>query len=668
MNKRLELQNPQFNSTTMVQEIVAVLKNPPFNETMTLLSFEEKREYELLDLILRVMIMIDNSLSSIDKDDTVNVLKNLFDFLKIINFPYSSDRQLQDDLAKGDKRLLIQILHFLLTKLEELKKKYYLNKYTGEMKISEEFAADEEIAELLANYRELQTEFQQTYTMLEEKRSSAPQIKELKEDIQKNQSDKLQLTASIQKFKREYANKADFQELLEITSKLRKEQEQDSNLEKKIARQQYDIKEVEERLLVAQQRLADNQKNLRNNVSAQQLLEEKRNQRNMNRDAYENLANYEYIDKQNKLRSLNEILQMPEVTFDDLSNLKQNRVDLAAEIEKLEIKLKNSPIKSPDLQIYRQNALKATADKESSQRQFEKSENEKNLLEIKFKRLNQKFESSKGYKFVRKDDLLQQAENLKKKKEKYQKMQKILDKIKGENLIIDRTINILKGKTPDGEEILKKYEEKNGKIINQAKRELEQLATRKQQIDESKALTLEEYSKLINELNIKLKDNSKKNILAPLAEERDRLKKEYEGILPTYQKKKEDFQKATSDLQKKYDSVHEEFMKDEKIFRDCQDKYHQLNLQMKINEEMIKRCEMENQYQTKPDKRYREDHKTLQDYYRAVIGAEEMLLRDLREQQQKTKEIVEDNERQVVLYKNLKEILKIKLASVKGKK
>ena len=101
----------------------------------------------------------------------------------------------------------------------------------------------------------------------------------------------------------------------------------------------------------------------------------------------------------------------------------------------------------------------------------------------------------KGYKFVRKNDLIQQAENLKKKKELYHKCQKVIDKIKGEALILDRTINILKEKTPDGEEILKKFEEKNGKILSQAKRELEQLATRKQEIDESKALTLEEYSK-----------------------------------------------------------------------------------------------------------------------------------------------------------------------------
>lgn len=667
MNKRFELQNPQFNSTTMVQEIVAVLKNPPFNQTLTLLSFEEKREYELLELILNAMELVEKN-KKVDKDNTAESLKAVFEFLQIVNFQYSSERQLQEDLAKGDKRLLIQILHFILTKLDELKKKYHQNKYMAPIKISDEYIGDDEIIELLNTYKDYQAEFQTTYNMLEEKRANAPQIKELKEDIQKNQSDKLQLTSSIAKFKKEYANKQDFQELLEITSKLRKEQEQDSNLEKKIAKQQYDIKEVEERLLVAQQRLLDNQKNLSDNVSALQLLEEARNQRNANRDAYETLSKSEYIDKKNKLRALEEILQMPEVTFDDISNLKQTRLNLMGEIEKLENKLKNSPIKSSELQIYKQNALQATAAKETSNRLFEKLEKEKNLLEIKFNELNKKFETSKGYKFVRKDDLLQQAENLKKKKELYQKYQKIIDKIKGEALILDRTINLLKDKTPEGEEILKRYEEKNGKILNQAKRELEQLATRKQEIDESKALTLEEYSKLIEQLKAKLKDQDKKNILAPLTEEREKLKNEYNQIQPTYEKKKENFQKATADLQKAYDTVLEQYNQNEKVFRDCQDKYHQLNLSMRLNEDMLKRCETESQYMSKPDKRYNNDYKTYQDYYKELINQEGKLIKDLREKQQKVKEAYEDNDRQVKLYNNLKKILTIKLESLKGKK
>ena len=71
------------------------------------LSREEKKEYELLDLIIKVMGMIDKSVQ-LDNNDTAACLKAVFEFLQILKFPYPSERQLQDDLARGDKRLLIQ--------------------------------------------------------------------------------------------------------------------------------------------------------------------------------------------------------------------------------------------------------------------------------------------------------------------------------------------------------------------------------------------------------------------------------------------------------------------------------------------------------------------------------------------------------------------------------
>ena len=665
--KRVEPQRAQLNSTTMIQDIVAILKNPPFNETMTLFSFEEKKEYELLDLIIKVMGMIDKSVQ-LDNNDTAACLKAVFEFLQILKFPYPSERQLQDDLARGDKRLLIQILHFLLTGLRTLSDKYYVNKFTSQINISQEYLGDDDILELFNQLKELQAEFLTTYNMLEEKRQNAPKIDEIQEDIRKAQNDKLQLSRSIAKHKKEYANKPDFQELFEMTSKLRKEQEQDSNLEKKLAKQQYDIKEAEERLIVAQQRLIDNKKNLDNNVSAIKLLENARAQRNNNRDAFENLSKYELIDRRNRIKTLEEILQMPEITMNDLQELKQQRQELLLEINKLENKLKNSPTHSSELQIYKQSAMQATNAKEASEKNLAKLEKEKNLLEIKYNELNKKFEAQKGYKFVRKNDLIQQAENLKKKKEIYHKCQKVIDKIKGEALILDRTINILKEKTSDGEDILKKYEEKNGKIFNQAKRELEQLATRKQEIDESKALTLEEYAKLIQQLKKKIADQDKRNIIAPLAEERDKLKKEYEQILPNYEKKKRDFQNATADLRRNYDSIEAEYNESEKTFRECQNKYHQLNLSNIINEAMIKRCDDESQYMSKPDKRLKDNYKDYQSYYREIINQENNLIKDLREKQLKTKEAFEDNDRQSKMYSDMKALLLVKYESIKSKK
>ncbi len=666
MNKKLEPQRAQLNSTTMIQDIVAILKNPPFNETMTLYTFEEKKEYELLDLIIKVMGMIDKSVQ-LDNNDTAACLKAVFEFLQILKFPYPSERQLQDDLARGDKRLLIQILHFLLTGLRTLSDKYYVNKFTAQINISQEYLGDDDILELFNQLKEYQAEFLTTYNMLEEKKQNAPKIDEIQEDIRKSQNDKLQLSRSIAKHKKEYANKQDFQELFEMTSKLRKEQEQDSNLEKKLAKQQYDIKEAEERLIVAQQRLLDNKKNLDNNVSALKLLENARAQRNNNRDAYENLSKYELIDRRNRLKTLDEILQMPEFTLSDLQDLKQQRQELLLEIDKLENKLKNSPTHSSELQIYKQSAMQATNAREASEKNLAKLEKEKNLLEIKYNELNKKFEAQKGYKFVRKNDLIQQAENLKKKKEIYHKCQKVIDKIKGEALILDRTINILKEKTPDGEEILKKYEEKNGKILNQAKRELEQLATRKQEIDESKALTLEEYAKLIQQLKKKIADQDKRNIIAPLAEERDKLKKEYEQILPNYEKKKRDFQNATADLRRNYDSIEAEYNESEKTFRECQNKYHQLNLSNIINEAMLKRCDDESQYMSKPDKRLKDNYKDYQSYYKEIINQENELIKELREKQLKTKEAFEDNDRQSKLYSDMKTLLTVKYQSIKKK-
>lgn len=178
---------------------------------------------------------------------------------------------------------------------------------------------------------------------------------------------------------------------------------------------------------------------------------------------------------------------------------------------------------------------------------------------------------------------------------------------------------------------------------------------------------MEEYAKLIQQLKKKIADQDKRNIIAPLAEERDKLKKEYEMILPNYEKKKRDFQNATADLRRNYDSIEAEYNESEKTFRECQNKYHQLNLSNLINAAMLKRCEDESQYMSKQDKRYRDDFKDYQSYYRELINQENALIKELREKQLKTKEAFEDNDRQTKMYSDMKALLTVKLESITKK-
>jgi intraflagellar transport protein 81 len=461
------------------------------------------------------------------------------------------------------------------------------------------------------------------------------------------QSDKIQLGTNIANFKKNYANKKDFLELFDITSKLRKEQEEDSNLEKRIYKQKYDIEDLDDRLLVARQRLIDSNKNLADNISAFELLESLRNQRNANRETFENLSKYELIDKRSKLKSLEEIIMLPDISYDELNRFKKNKLDLVNEIEKLEVKVKNSASKSPELTIYKQNAQQASAAKESTMRVLEKLEKEKMLLEGKYAEMEKKFEQSKGFKFVKKDDILQQAENVKKKKEVYVKYNKILDIIKGDSLILDRTINIIKSKADNPEAIIKRIEEKYGisGVQNAERRELEDLSRMKQDIDTKKVMTLEEYSKLIGQIVSKIQEKSDQH--KPILKEHEEIKKEHEYSQTVHNQKKQTYDKAVSDVQNQYNKTKEEFSKLETNMKDTQNKYHQLNINTKITDDLLKKYESENVYLNKQDKRLNQNFKSYTEYYRAIMNQQEELVKDLKERQKNLKDSHEDGNRQV---------------------
>ena len=51
----------------------------------------------------------------------------------------------------------------------------------------------------------------------------------------------------------------------------------------------------------------------------------------------------------------------------------------------------------------------------------------------------------------------------------------------------------------------------------------------------------------------------------------------------------------TPDPRERHEAAKKERDETEKIFRECQDKYHQLNLSNIINEAMLKKCDDESQ-------------------------------------------------------------------------
>lgn len=81
-------------------------------------------------------------------------------------------------------------------------------------------------------YKDLQAEFQATHQNVDQMRQESMNPTELKKEITQLEQEKDQLLTKINLFKNK-SNKEDFQALLEATSKLRKEQEQDAKLSEK---------------------------------------------------------------------------------------------------------------------------------------------------------------------------------------------------------------------------------------------------------------------------------------------------------------------------------------------------------------------------------------------------------------------------------------------------
>ena len=337
---------------------------------------------------------------------------------------------------------------------------------------------------------------------------------------------------------------------------------------------------------------------------------------------------------------------MPEINRDEINKIKTEIKNSQNNIERLDNKLKQSSSKSTELTVYKSNALNASNLRESALKIFKNLENEKNLIERKYADSEKKFETTKGFKFVRKDDLLQKADNMKKKKEVFVKFSKIFDGFTGEGLVLDKTIKTLKTKSDDYESILQKIEEKQGVSgYKNAKKDIEELSKQKNEIDQSKALTLEEYSKLILQFQQKIKDTQDKH--APQLDKLNKIKAEYETLLPSYNQKKNSYEMSISDFQNQYNKSKEEFSKLETDYKNSQNKYHSLHMNIKYNDEMVKRYEAENYYMTKPDRKLNNTHKSYSEYYKTFIGEQENYLKDLKEQQANIKTNYDDNLRQV---------------------
>merc|ERR1719316_1225745 len=121
-------------------------------------------------------------------------------------------------------------MHWLLHDLPFKKKKAYVAHFLINVDVPGEFMQDEDVKETHQVYEKLKQQFKTYHKAVEKLRKSEKQPGELKHEITQLEEERAQLKDKIKSLKAKTSDLRGFKELLDITSALRREQEEETKL------------------------------------------------------------------------------------------------------------------------------------------------------------------------------------------------------------------------------------------------------------------------------------------------------------------------------------------------------------------------------------------------------------------------------------------------------
>jgi intraflagellar transport protein 81 len=225
-----------------VKEIVDRLNAEPFWCDLSLVVFDEKEPFELMEILKKVLVYLDSKHDMDMREEKPDAMyQRVSEFLYILGYQCSFDIEFQQGLMSGDKHTVHPILYWLLSNLEQLRKRAYLAKFCVNLEVPEEFLREEQVYEIFQQYKELQGQFKATHAHVETARQDRMNPSDLQREVTQLDSEREQLSQKIQQLRTKSEREEGFKALLEVTSMLRKEQEEEARLGEKLHEQRYQL-------------------------------------------------------------------------------------------------------------------------------------------------------------------------------------------------------------------------------------------------------------------------------------------------------------------------------------------------------------------------------------------------------------------------------------------
>lgn len=526
-----------LGSDFSIQAIVDGLNQPPLSKGLTLVTFDERTPFELLQLLNDVFALLDQNHAKDLRDEQPEAMLNrMVDFLWILNYKHTlQSQEFRQRLSQGDRQLIYPVLFWMLQRVPELQKRAFLARFLVNIEVPEEMFADEVVVEVFQQYKELQAQFKETHKIADKLRSNRFEPGEIKREIQQLEEEKEQLNTKITKIKQRVQNVESFDQLFEVTSALRREQEEEAKLAESLDEQQHLLQQSEQKY----KRTLDSFKEQKSGIqdeSSLQLLDKLEAEVRVNRERVEEGMMRDIEDKRTRIKQVQEIRQMPSVSENDILQVQAAIRQLNNEITALtEKQAKNNP-QDDKLTMFRQQAALVAKKKQEKQEKLKLLEEDRNHLRSELSDKEEACEGIKGSKILKGEEFKKYASSLRGKSNTYKRMKAELADIRAEWGVLNRTEQILKSKEGNLGDFLAKLEKGKAAGYSETKENLEKVSAMKSELDEEKGKTLEEISRVVTEINNSIKERKSK--LAPQIKELRSIRQKYQELENEYMEKK----------------------------------------------------------------------------------------------------------------------------------
>ncbi|XP_034397494.1 intraflagellar transport protein 81 homolog isoform X2 [Cyclopterus lumpus] len=560
-------------------------------------------------------------------------------------------------LVAGKKPVVHPILHWLLQRVPELKKRAYLARFLVKLEVPIEFLQDDVINDTSHQYEELVEGFKTYHKECELLRTSGFSTAEIRRDISAMEEEKDQLIKRLERLKKRVESVSNHQRMLEQARQLRVEKEREESLTHQKQEQKNQLFQAEQRLQRSQQQWKD-LRQAAADANPESLMKRLEEEIKINSYMVSEKLPKEQEGMRRTVQYLQKIASEPAMGQADLQEQEDKIKEVDSQINQLIEKrmMRNDPM-DDKLTLYRQQASIIIRRKESKAEELQEAREELAAAERELRQRSSQAQASDGGEVIRGDELKRLVVKLRGKGTVYKKQRQEIAELKAEYGVLQRTEEILKQRHETVQQKLQTVEAEKGiSGYSNTQEELERVSAIKSELDEKKGRTLDDMSEMVKKLNSMIVE--KKSALAPIIKELRSLRQRCQELSQEYDEKKAQYESCAAGLESNRSKLEQEVKALIGETAQEENRYHYTNSMSEITEMQIQRAAEEMKAYVSSDPQERK--KAIREVYMKNIAEQELLGKKLREKQKMVRESHSANMEQMKMWRDLEQLMECK--------